>query len=81
MEKLSRLLHELIDHAVSQGNKRGELHALVDELSAEATVGEKGTAAKVPAAAKAAGAQAAVPPPMPSVAFSSPVAPGAPAKA
>lgn len=34
MDKLFQLLHELIDHAVEQGNKRGELHALVDELAA-----------------------------------------------
>lgn len=51
MEILSQLLHELIDHAVPQGNKRGELHDLADELAA-------GALAK---AAKAAGASPAVP--------------------
>lgn len=32
MEKLFQLLHELVDHAVEQGNKHGALHALVDEV-------------------------------------------------
>lgn len=31
MEKLFQLLRELIDHAVPQGNKAGELHGLLDE--------------------------------------------------
>jgi hypothetical protein len=33
-KRLSHLLHELIDHAVPQGNKRGELHGLVDDMDA-----------------------------------------------
>lgn len=32
MEPLFRLLRELIELAAPQGNKRGELHALVDAL-------------------------------------------------
>lgn len=51
METLLQLLHELIDHAVPQGNKRGELHALADELAAGAV---EGALAKVTAGAKAA---------------------------
>lgn len=35
MTKLSQLLHELVDHATAPGNRRGELHALVDEAAAE----------------------------------------------
>ena len=37
MEKLSLLLHRLVDHAVPQGNEVGELHVLVDEAVAEVT--------------------------------------------
>lgn len=34
MTKLSELLHELIEHTVPAGNKRGELHAMVDDATA-----------------------------------------------
>lgn len=79
MDKLFLLLHELIEHAVPAGNKRGELHALADELTAEALAGVQGTAAKVPAAVKAPVTQAAVPP-LPPIAFTSPAVPGGLAK-
>lgn len=35
MEKLSQLLHDLVDGATQQGNSRGELHALADDALAE----------------------------------------------
>jgi len=35
MEKLSLLLHRLVDHAVPQGNEVGELHAMADDAVAE----------------------------------------------
>lgn len=77
MDKLSTLLHELIEATVPAGNKRGELHALADELGA---VPGEGTAAEVPAAAKAADAKAVVPPRLPAAVFSAPVVPGGPAQ-
>jgi hypothetical protein len=40
MHPLSQLFHELIDHAVPAGNKRGELHALVDQADATLPVVE-----------------------------------------
>lgn len=35
MTRLSQLLHDLIDHAVPQGNRRGELHSAVPAAVAE----------------------------------------------
>lgn len=74
MATLSLLLHELIEHTVPAGNKRGELHAMVDELvvPVDALLAEeaKGTAAKAPAA------KATVPPP----ALFAPAPAAAPAK-
>lgn len=61
MEKLIQLLHELIDHAVPQGNKRGELHALADEVASVATEVADVTAPAVPAV-PAAKLKADVPP-------------------
>jgi hypothetical protein len=72
MEPLFRLLRELIEHAVPPGNKRGELHGLVDQL-------EAGTAEE--AVTAAAGAESAVPARLPAappaVVFAPPAAPGA----
>ena len=74
MEPLFLLLRELIECAVPAGNKRGELHALVDELAAG--LGAEEAAAKAPAGAKA------VPPRLPTpAAFLPPVTvPGGPAQ-
>lgn len=40
MHPLRTLFHELIDHSIPAGNKRGELHALVDDAVPDEHPGE-----------------------------------------
>lgn len=51
---LSRLLHDLIDHAVPQGNARGDMHARVDALDDVDDVPAEDTPAETPAETPAA---------------------------
>lgn len=50
MKDLYQLLHKLIDHAVPQGNERGELHAHVDELAAPEPGPDEAEVPETPAA-------------------------------